>query len=32
MSLQLDWGHVVDGGGLEPRGRNRVNFKLSLAY
>src|SRR5258708_10408689 len=30
-TLQLDLGHVVDGAPVEARGRNRLNFKLSLA-
>ena len=31
-TLQLDYGHVVEGDSVERRGANRVNFRLALSY
>ena len=30
--LQLDYGHVLDGGFLDRRGDNKLNFRLALTY
>ncbi len=32
LSLQLDYGHVIDAGTVSARGDDRVNFRLSLSY
>jgi hemolysin activation/secretion protein len=31
-TVQLDFGHVVDGGSIQPDGHNKFNFKVSLTY
>jgi hemolysin activation/secretion protein len=31
-SLQLDYGHVIEGGPVEPNGHNLLNFRVSLTY
>ncbi|TFW09629.1 ShlB/FhaC/HecB family hemolysin secretion/activation protein [Oxalobacteraceae bacterium OM1] len=32
LALQLDVGHVVDGGVTQAKGDNRMHFRLSLSY
>ena len=32
VTLQFDYGHVVEGGSVEPNGHNKFNFKVGLTY